>query len=75
MELSFPSRVFRRKLEQVAPPSHAATVAVGNFVGPIRVVDAQLNTGELPMGKGILLWLIGIPIPIILLLWIFGFLH
>jgi len=27
------------------------------------------------MGKGILLWLIGIPIPIILLLWIFGFLH
>jgi len=27
------------------------------------------------MGKGILLWLIGIPIPVILLLWIFGFLH
>jgi hypothetical protein len=27
------------------------------------------------MGKGLLLWLIGIPIPIILLLWIFGFLH
>jgi len=27
------------------------------------------------MAKGILLWLIGIPIPIILLLWIFGFLH
>lgn len=27
------------------------------------------------MGKGILLWLIGIPIPIILLLWIFGYLH
>jgi hypothetical protein len=24
------------------------------------------------MGKGILLWLIGIPIPIILLLWIFA---
>jgi hypothetical protein len=29
----------------------------------------------MPMGKGILLWLIGIPIPIILLLWIFGYLH
>ncbi|ETR76376.1 hypothetical protein X566_17770 [Afipia sp. P52-10] len=27
------------------------------------------------MGKGVLLWLIGIPIPLILLLWIFGFLH
>ena len=25
--------------------------------------------------RGILLWLIGIPIPIILLLWIFGVLH
>jgi len=29
----------------------------------------------MPVGKGILLWLIGIPIPIILLLWIFGYLH
>jgi len=27
------------------------------------------------MGKGILLWLVGIPIPIILLLWIFGYFH
>jgi len=27
------------------------------------------------MLKGGLLWLIGIPIPIILLLWVFGFLH
>ena len=25
-------------------------------------------------GKGALLWLIGIPLPIILLLWLFGFL-
>jgi hypothetical protein len=27
------------------------------------------------MGRGILLWLIGIPIPIILLIWLFGGLH
>jgi hypothetical protein len=27
------------------------------------------------MGKGLLLWLIGIPIPIILLVWLFGGLH
>jgi len=27
------------------------------------------------MGKGILMWLIGIPIPIILLIWLFGGLH
>jgi hypothetical protein len=25
--------------------------------------------------RGILLWLLGIPIPVILLLWIFGVLH
>ena len=25
--------------------------------------------------RGVLLWLIGIPIPIILLLWLFGVLH
>ncbi|WP_311270996.1 hypothetical protein [Sphingobium sp. WCS2017Hpa-17] len=27
--------------------------------------------GETDMGKGILLWLLGVPIPIILLLWLF----
>src|SRR5215813_8936354 len=27
------------------------------------------------LGRGLLLWLIGIPIPIILLIWIFGGLH
>jgi hypothetical protein len=26
------------------------------------------------MGRGLLLWLVGIPLPIILLLWLFGFL-
>jgi hypothetical protein len=29
---------------------------------------------EIVMGRGLLLWLIGIPLPIILLLWLFGFL-
>ncbi|MEE4450069.1 hypothetical protein [Novosphingobium resinovorum] len=29
------------------------------------------NQGERIMGKGILLWLIGVPIPVILLLWFF----
>ncbi|HWL05845.1 MAG TPA: hypothetical protein VNQ99_13075 [Xanthobacteraceae bacterium] len=28
--------------------------------------------GERVMGKGLLLWLIGIPLPIILALWLFG---
>jgi hypothetical protein len=30
-----------------------------------------VNQGENDMGKGILLWLLGVPIPIILLLWLF----
>jgi hypothetical protein len=29
------------------------------------------HTGDGSMGKGILLWLIGVPIPVILLLWLF----
>ena len=33
-----------------------------------------MNEGTLSM-RGILLWLIGIPIPIIILLWLFGVLH
>jgi hypothetical protein len=31
--------------------------------------------GIRPMGRGLLLWLIGIPLPIILLIWLFGGLH
>jgi hypothetical protein len=30
---------------------------------------------EAQMGRGLLLWLIGIPIPIILLVWLLGGLH
>ena len=30
---------------------------------------------EAKMGRGLSLWLIGIPIPIILLIWLFGGLH
>jgi hypothetical protein len=45
----------------------------------VRSVDKDVDTSkqakEKLMGKGLLLWLIGIPIPIILLLWIFGYLH
>jgi hypothetical protein len=32
-------------------------------------------TKEAHMGRGLLLWLIGIPLPIILLIWLFGGLH
>ncbi|MGB7036246.1 MAG: hypothetical protein WBD71_12030 [Xanthobacteraceae bacterium] len=32
-------------------------------------------TQEKVMGRGLLLWLIGIPLPIILLIWVLGGLH
>ena len=41
-------------------------------------VGAACNNHEImetAMGRGLLLWLIGIPIPIILLIWLFGGLH
>ena len=38
---------------------------------PVAVEIAE----EAKMGRGLLLWLIGIPIPIILLIWLFGGLH
>jgi hypothetical protein len=27
------------------------------------------------MGRAVILWLLGIPIPVLLLLWLFGFFH
>jgi hypothetical protein len=40
-----------------------------------RVLVAVKIEEEATMGRGLLLWLIGIPIPIILLIWLFGGLH
>jgi hypothetical protein len=39
------------------------------------VEEIQSVEEENTMGRGLLLWLIGIPIPIILLIWLFGGLH
>lgn len=53
----------------------------GGVEWPTRVEMDQRDTFAAPkkkeifMGKGLLLWLIGIPIPIILLLWLFGAFH
>jgi hypothetical protein len=41
---------------------------------PSGVVAAR-KTWRLTMGRGLLLWLIGIPLPIILVIWLFGGLH
>jgi len=38
--------------------------------GYLRELDA--NRKGTQMGRGLLLWLIGIPLPIILIIWLFG---
>ena len=40
------------------------------------VIPAVLEaTQEEVMGRGLLLWLLGIPLPIIILIWVLGGLH
>lgn len=41
----------------------------------MRAVSASQKLGVSPMMKGGLLWLIGIPLPIILILFFLGYLH
>jgi hypothetical protein len=51
----------------------------GTLAPAVRSADAKVSRAkteeENTMGRGLLLWLIGIPIPIILLIWLFGGLH
>jgi hypothetical protein len=42
--------------------------------GQVRIPIAQNATEEL-MGRYLLLWLLGIPLPILLLIWVIGGLH
>jgi hypothetical protein len=37
----------------------------------LRVLCCDTGFMEAKMGRGILLWLLGVPIPIIILLWLF----
>jgi hypothetical protein len=41
----------------------------------LREMLREDSQTEVTMGRGLLLWLIGIPLPIILLIWLFGGLH
>jgi hypothetical protein len=55
------------------PHSHGpSTAELSNRAGVLVAVKIK---EEATMGRGLLLWLIGIPIPIILLIWLFGGLH
>ena len=50
----------------------------GTLPSAVRSADANVDgkgKEEKTMGRGLLLWLIGIPLPIILLIWLFGGLH
>jgi hypothetical protein len=38
---------------------------------PFRVLDSVTEFMEAKMGRGLLLWLVGVPIPVIILLWLF----
>ena len=42
---------------------------------PRRIPVAQNATEERIMGRYLLLWLLGIPLPILVLIWVFGGLH
>jgi hypothetical protein len=65
---------------RAAPANSQAVAGPGDNAGTSsasRRYQAVLDeaTQEDVMGRGILLWLIGIPLPIILLIWLFGGLH
>jgi hypothetical protein len=56
----------------------ARAVHAFRFVGTLEQTvhfSRSILTGDENMGRGLLLWLIGIPLPIILLIWLFGGLH
>lgn len=42
-----------------------------NFRCPVRFYEPVICKLEATMGRGILLWLLGVPIPVIILLWLF----
>jgi hypothetical protein len=45
---------------------------------PVISLFCRTERGELKedvMGRGLLLWLLGIPLPIIILIWVLGGLH
>jgi hypothetical protein len=50
-------------------------VRTRNFFSVGSFSEQRALDQEDTMGRGLLLWLIGIPLPIILVIWLFGGLH
>jgi hypothetical protein len=67
----------------MAPPTQSPPASQRCDLAPPVRVEPKFPAGvyvgkpkrRTTMGRGLLLWLIGIPIPIILLIWLFGGLH
>src|ERR1700720_2221282 len=71
-----------RKTSNGGNPSNAGPVGNGTGVGAsgagTKVPGARCRPDhrtEIKMGRYLLLWLLGVPIPILLLIWAFGGLH
>jgi hypothetical protein len=47
----------------------------GTFSEAAALSDGLFNLGDYSMGRYLLLWLLGVPIPILILIWAFGGLH
>ena len=59
-------------MPDIGDTKHHATVRTSREPDRrIRVVEIINTFTEAEMGRGLLLWLIGVPIPVILLLWLF----
>jgi hypothetical protein len=63
-----------------SPPEQTNNVCRPTFVpmeqnDQVRIPVAQNATEERIMGRYLLLWLLGIPLPILLLIWVIGGLH
>ena len=79
--LGHPSGHAKRAQYSGGPPHDNPTIAGapalshGTISTPHRCQNVHEATNEDVIGRGLLLWLLGIPLPIILLIWVFGGLH
>ena len=56
-------------------PTFVPSATAWNKTRQVRIPVAQNATEERIMGRYLLLWLLGIPLPILVLIWVFGGLH